>query len=78
MKLFSIKNGLSKICGKQPLKYLKWYGLLKAAYHKYFVPMTSVWKYLLRSIYIFLNEAFEGRIVMSGDSRSQESYCRLC
>ena len=23
------KNGPSKICGRQPLKYLKWYGLLK-------------------------------------------------
>ena len=24
------KNGPSKICGRQPLKYLKWYGLLEA------------------------------------------------
>ena len=27
MKVF--KNGPSKICGRQPLKHLKWYGLLK-------------------------------------------------
>ena len=27
-----LKNGRSKICGKQPLKYLKGYGLLKQNY----------------------------------------------
>ena len=25
----SFKNGQSKICGRQPLKNLKWYGLIK-------------------------------------------------
>ena len=27
-----LKNGRSKICGRQPLKYLKGYGLLKQNY----------------------------------------------
>ena len=31
------KNGPNKICGRQPLKNLKWYGLLKAAFHKFYL-----------------------------------------
>ena len=41
-----LKNGRSKICGRQPLKKLKWYGLpadhitsnfLKTAFHKFYL-----------------------------------------
>ena len=28
-----LKNGPNKICGRQPLKNMKWYGLLKQTYH---------------------------------------------
>ena len=31
------KNGSSKICGKQPLKNLKGYGLLKAVFHNFYL-----------------------------------------
>ena len=40
------KNGPSKICGRQPLKHLNWYGLPKQPYH---------FKFLKDIFYEFLN-----------------------
>ena len=31
------KNGSSKIFGRQPLKNVQWYGLLKAVFHKFYL-----------------------------------------
>ena len=36
------KNGLSKICGRQPLKYLKGYANFTWSILEYFVPMIQL------------------------------------
>ena len=40
-----LKNGLSKICGRQPLKNLKWYGLHME--NLFIYPVIYLWKTLL-------------------------------
>ena len=62
------KNGPSKICGRQPLKYLKWYdhitsNILKAVFHKFYLVHSWIswpkWpkiqqKYILSNMLILL------------------------
>ena len=49
------KNGPSKICGRQPLKNLKKYDLLKAVFHKfYFVHFWTLCPIWIQAAYFFI------------------------